>query len=113
MFDHRMERMKSIVEQAIAEAHGAPLRTVHLISYGDISDEAVAGMFAEASSGTPAEGVAVEVQAAGTRFICWNCCGLRFAGYEGVCPNCGEEGLTIPDDISFALDRVEAGEGAF
>jgi Zn finger protein HypA/HybF involved in hydrogenase expression len=102
--------MKAIVAQAIAEARngqGKGLAKVHLIVYGNMEEEKVRRLFEEASQGTQAEGVALSVQKALSRFICWNCCGLRFESMDGVCPNCGEVALEVPDEISFALREVE------
>ncbi len=111
MTDH-LERMRAIVAQALAEGNhrdrGERLRAVHLIAYGGMSDSQVRALFAEASQGTPAEGATLYIDQAGSRYICWNCCGLRFESRDGTCPNCGEEALEIPAEISFALQRVEA-----
>jgi len=104
---NQLERMRAIVAQAIAEANGHPLG-IQLLSYGSLSETQVLALFTEASQGTSAEGVPVEVQSAGSRYICWNCCGLRFESEDGVCPNCGENALEVPEEIDFALRRVEA-----
>ncbi len=85
--------MKAIIAQAIAEAHhdqGSKLAKVHLIVYGNTEEDKVRCLFEEASRGTQAEGVALSIQKAPSRFICWNCCGLRFESTDGLCPNCGE-----------------------
>jgi Zn finger protein HypA/HybF involved in hydrogenase expression len=103
---NRLERMRAIVYQAVAEAKGR-LRKVYLLSYGDMADEQVMGLFAEASQDTPAEGVEAIVLHAGSRYICWSCCGLRFESDDGVCPNCGEAALEVPEEIDFALSKVE------
>ena|GEM_PF-690619 len=106
----QLERMKAIIAQAIAEARndqGGGLAKVHLIVYGNVEEEKVRRLFEEASQGTQAEGVALSIQKAPSRFICWNCCGLRFESTDGVCPNCGEAALEVPDEISFALRQVE------
>jgi Zn finger protein HypA/HybF involved in hydrogenase expression len=110
MTDH-LERMRAIVAQAVAEGNhhgpGGRLRAVHLTVYGGMSDSQVRALFAEASRSTPAEGAAVHIDQAGSRYICWNCCGLRFESQESTCPNCGEEALEIPEEIGFGLHRVE------
>jgi Zn finger protein HypA/HybF involved in hydrogenase expression len=103
---NRLERMRAIVAQAIAEAKGN-LRKIYLLSYGGMAEEQVLTLFAEASQDTPAEGVEAIVLPAGSRYICWNCCGLRFESDDGVCPNCGEAALEIPEEIDFALSKVE------
>ncbi len=107
MVANQLERMRAIVAQAIAEANGRPLG-IHLLSYGGLDEAQVLELFTEASRGTPAESVAVVVQYAGSRYICWNCCGLRFESEDGVCPNCGEVALEVPEEIDFALRKVEA-----
>jgi Zn finger protein HypA/HybF involved in hydrogenase expression len=68
-------------------------------------------MVHELSLGTPAEGAQVVLRRAPSRFICWNCCGLRFQSEdaEAVCPNCGHEAWLIPVDVTFALERTELG----
>ncbi|HEC21608.1 MAG TPA: hydrogenase maturation nickel metallochaperone HypA [Chloroflexi bacterium] len=112
----QLERMKAIVAQAIAEAEchhrGVRLATVHLIVYGETAEEALRRLFEKASRGSPAEGARLIIERATSRYICWNCCGLRFESGDGVCPNCGELALEVPPDISFALQRVEVA-GAF
>ncbi|MBN1312871.1 MAG: hypothetical protein JXB30_15765 [Anaerolineae bacterium] len=107
MVVNQLERMRAIIAQAVAEAKGH-LQKVHLLSYGGIAEDQVLTLFAEASRDTPAEGVEAIVLPAGSRYICWNCCGLRFESEDGVCPNCGEVALEVPEEIDFALYKVEA-----
>jgi len=109
----RLERMRAIVAQAIAEAEysrHAPLSEVHLVVYGDINDEQVRALFAEACQGTAAEGVRLVTKHAGSRYICWSCCGLRFESSDGMCPNCGELSLEVPEEIVFGLRQVKVDE---
>jgi Zn finger protein HypA/HybF involved in hydrogenase expression len=106
----QIERMKAIIAQAVAEAErgSQPLTRVHLLVYGDTKAEQVEQWFQVASRGTPAEAAEPLIESAGSRYICWNCCGLRFEGHDDVCPNCGEVALTIPEEIAFALkDAVQ------
>lgn len=111
MTDHHFERMRAIVAQAIAEAgRKAPdgrISSVHLIVYGGFDAIRAQDLYARAVEGTPAEGVPVTLIEAGSRYICWNCCGLRFESQDGMCPNCGEEALVIPEEIGFALQKVD------
>lgn len=110
MQDLHIERMRAIVAQAIAEASQQPegrLDCLHLIIYGRLPEETIRSLFAEASRGTRAECARLEIEQAGSRYICWNCCGLRFESEDSVCPNCGEAAFEVPDDIDFALRRVE------
>ncbi len=102
-----LRRMKALIAQAVAEAHhehkNPRIIEVALIAYGDIPAERLTELFTEASRGTLAEGALVRVQETGTRYICWNCCGLRFESVDGVCPNCGEMSLEVPEAITFSL----------
>ena len=111
MGNRHLERMKAIVAQAVAEAqtthNNASLEEVTLIVYGGLDDTSACDLFGEASQGTPAEGAQVVVEYAGARYICWNCCGLRFASEDGYCPNCGDRSLEIPEEIMFALRGVK------
>ncbi|MGF1507047.1 MAG: hydrogenase/urease maturation nickel metallochaperone HypA [Anaerolineae bacterium] len=103
-----MERIKAIVEQAIAEA-AQQQRTpaeIHLIVYGGTDDDMVREQVAQAAQGTPAEKAVLVLEHAGSRYICWNCCGLRCESDEGVCPNCGDAAFKIPEEIAVALRRV-------
>lgn len=107
---NQMERMRAIIAQALAEAGqqaGGHLAGIHLIAYGGLAEAEIINLYHEASRGTPADGVALRIEHAGSRYICWNCCGLRFEGSDGMCPNCGELALEIPEEIAFALRRVE------
>ncbi len=104
--------MKAIVAQAMAECktknNERPCRRmdIHLIVYGGIDEAEARALFESASRGTPAEGARLAIELAGTRYICWNCCGLRFASDDGICPNCGEAAIKVPDEIAFALRSV-------
>jgi Zn finger protein HypA/HybF involved in hydrogenase expression len=106
----KLERMKAIVAQAIAEAKrlsGQPDAVqVRLNLYGDCDETEVLSLFAQASRGTLLEKAQVITRQVGTRYVCWNCCGLRFDGLGGVCPNCGELAFEIPNEISFSLLQV-------
>ena len=105
--------MKAIVAQAMAECKTMNSERpcngmdIHLVVYGGIGEAEVRALFDTASRGTPAEGAKLVIDLAGTRYICWNCCGLRFESTDGVCPNCGEIALKVPDEIAFALRSVE------
>lgn len=103
-----------MLKQALAEAEaqgGTRITELHLELF-DSSPEAehsVRSLVAELSVGTPAESARVVTFLAPSRFICWNCCGLRFEGEgpEAECPNCGHLGMLIPLDVTFAFDHVE------
>ncbi|MBN1121101.1 MAG: hydrogenase maturation nickel metallochaperone HypA [Anaerolineae bacterium] len=110
--EERLERMRAIVAQAMAECKTMnserPCKgmDIHLIVYGGIDEAEARVLFESASRGTPAEGAKLVIELVGTRYICWNCCGLRFESSDGVCPNCGEAAIKVPDEIAFALRSV-------
>jgi Zn finger protein HypA/HybF involved in hydrogenase expression len=112
--DEEVERIKAMVNQALAEARaqGAERITALHLTMFDHSEEAltmVQKTLADVSAGTPAEGARLVTRYAPSRYICWNCCGLRFESEErdAVCPNCGGVSFVLPPEITFALDRVE------
>lgn len=111
MTDIHLERMRALVAQAAAEAanlNSHQLAEIQLDIYGQTDDTRVEALFIEASKGSEIEGVPLVVSPAGSRYICWNCCGLRFESEDGICANCGEVGLEIPEEIAFSLRRVVA-----
>jgi Zn finger protein HypA/HybF involved in hydrogenase expression len=112
---HQQERMRAIIDQALAhlrrEGPAARLAEVHLDVYSGIDPHELAALFADSARGTPAEHATLIPTARGSRYICWNCCGMRFEGWQDVCPNCGETALEVPQDISFALYKVTFSRG--
>lgn len=108
------EVVQAMLDQALAEARSrcaSRITELHLVMY-DSSQKTAAALrkiLAELSVNTPAEHAQLILHPAPGRFICWNCCGLRYESEdpEGVCPNCGQAGLLIPADIAFALERIE------
>jgi Zn finger protein HypA/HybF involved in hydrogenase expression len=107
---NQIERMRAIIAQALAEAdqkNGFRLASVHLIIYGELPETEIVSLYHEASQGTLADGAELHIEQAGSRYICWNCCGLRFESSDGMCPNCGELALEVPEEIAFALRRIE------
>ena len=75
---NQIERMRAIIAQALAEAdhaHGGRLASVHLIIYGALPETELVSLYQEASRGTPADGTILHIEHAGSRYICWNCCG--------------------------------------
>ena len=108
---HYLERMRAIVAQAVAEAisggEAARIDSVSLVVYGTVAENLTRELFEQAAADTPAEGAAVIIQPVGSRYICWNCCGLRFESDDGICPNCGEDALEVPEEIAFGLSQVK------
>jgi Zn finger protein HypA/HybF involved in hydrogenase expression len=112
-----VEKVRAMVAQALAEAktRGAPRVTaLHLTIYDHSAEtlKALQEAMAIVCAGTPAEGARLVTRPAPSRYICWNCCGLRYESTEedAICPNCGGMGFIIPPEITFALDRVEFDE---
>ena len=109
------ERARAMISAALAqssiEGHGG-ISALHLTVYPTSATplDSIREAIDEARRGTAAERAQLHFQEAPTRYICWNCCGLRFEGKDGICPNCGGEALTIPEEILFALDRIETSE---
>ena len=110
------EMVRAMLQQALAEgrSRGAGRVTcLHLVVYAGLAgmEARLRQLVHELSLGTPAQGAQVVLRRAPSRFICWNCCGLRFQSEdaEAVCPNCGHEALRIPAEVTFALERVELG----
>ena len=109
-----MQSREELLNQALAEARSRGANRVtelHLVMY-DSSQEtegAVRKILDELSSNTPAQSAQVITRPAPSRFICWNCCGLRFESDdpEAGCPNCGQAGLLVPADVTFALEHIE------
>ncbi len=108
------EIVRAMLNQALAEARSRGANRItelHLVMYDSSqeTDDALRKILDELSSNTLAESAQVITRPAPSRFICWNCCGLRFESddSEAVCPNCGHAGLLIPADVTFALDHIE------
>jgi len=108
------EVVRAMLNQALAEARSrgaSRITELHLTMY-DISPEAEQALrrtLDKLASKTPAENAQVVTSLAPSRFICWNCCGLRFESDDpdGVCPNCGHTALRVPPEIIFALHHIE------
>ena len=112
--NEEVERIKAMVNQALAEARTQGAKRVtalHLTMFDHNEDvlPAVQKTLTLVSVGTLAEGARLITRPAPSRYICWNCCGLRFESmeYDAMCPNCGSIGSILPPEITFALDRVE------
>lgn len=111
------EEVRAMLQQALAEAQAkgaGRIARLHLELFDAAPrvEQVLRDLVADVSRGTPAEGAQVVTFLAPSRFICWNCCGLRFEsdGPEAICPNCGDLGMLIPSDVTFALARVEAAD---
>ena len=106
------ERARAMIAAALAEAQASGWRTIaalRVVVYPspDVPLDAIRAAIRASCRGTPAEGAQLHFRQAPARYICWNCCGLRFEGRDGICPNCESEALLVPEEILFALDSVE------
>lgn len=103
--------MRAIVAQAVAEAvsrgEASRIDSVSLVVYGAVAEDLTRELFEQAAVDTPAAGADLIIQSVGSRYICWNCCGLRFESEDGICPNCGEDALEVPEEIAFGLSQVK------
>lgn len=112
-----VERVRAMVEQALAEARtrgAARVTALHLVMY-DRSAEALQDVreaLAVVTPGTPAQSAALVTTFAPSRFICWDCCGLRYEAPDDnpMCPNCGGTGMIVPPEITFALDHIQVAD---
>ena len=108
------EEVRAMLAQALSEAeaqHARRLTELHLELF-DLDPEAeraLRDLVVDLSAGTIAAGAEIVTFRAPTRFICWNCCGLRYESdaAEAVCPNCGDLGMLIPPEVTFAFDHVQ------
>jgi len=112
-----VEVVRAMLSQALAEAQARnahAIAALHLRLYDPSpgTEQELRDLVSRLCVHTPAEGAQVFVYQAPSRFVCWNCCGLCFESAEptATCPNCGEEGLLIPPDVVFALERVEVAQ---
>jgi Zn finger protein HypA/HybF involved in hydrogenase expression len=113
MTNHLIEHARAMISAALAQSRANGARSIsalYLTIYPspDASLDTIRAAIDFARRGTAAEAARVHFHQAAARYICWNCCGLRFEGMDGVCPNCESEALLIPEDIVFELDHIEA-----
>jgi Zn finger protein HypA/HybF involved in hydrogenase expression len=107
-----IERARAMIDAAVAHSRangGGAITALHLTIYptSDVSAETICEAIDAARRGTPALDARLMLTEAPARYICWNCCGLRFEGKDGICPNCEGEALIVPEEIAFALERIE------
>ena len=107
-----IERARAMIDAAVAHSRAngdVAIAALYLTTYptSGVSAETICEAFDAARLGTPAQDARLVLTEAPTRYICWNCCGLRFEGKAGICPNCEGEALSVPEEIAFALERVE------
>jgi Zn finger protein HypA/HybF involved in hydrogenase expression len=110
--DALLLQARSLINQAVAEASAQGkdrIRVLHFVLYEaeDVSPALIRTAIETMRLATPAASAELRFRTAPSRYVCWNCCGLRYEATDGVCPNCGHEGLIIPPDMVVALESVE------
>ncbi len=110
--DHLLLQARALINQAVAEAAaqgGQDIRALYFVTYP--AEEVTPAMIHEAidtmRQATPAGHAQLYFTPKPGRYICWNCCGLRYESVDGVCPNCLHEGIVIPLEMVVALERIE------
>ncbi len=110
--DALLLQARSLINQAVAEAAAQgsdSIRNLHFVLYEteDVGPELIRTAIEMMRQATPAAEAELHFRKAPGHFVCWNCCGLRYEATDGVCPNCGHEGLIIPPEMVVSLERVE------
>jgi Zn finger protein HypA/HybF involved in hydrogenase expression len=110
--DDLLLQARALINQAMAEAAAqgqSEIRALYFVTYPaeDISPEMIRTAIDIMRQATPAGGADLHFTPRPGRYICWNCCGLRYEAIDGVCPNCGHEGLVVPMEMVVALERIE------
>jgi len=110
--DQLLLQARALINQAVAEATAqgqSAVRALYFVTYPaeDISPEMIRAAIETMRLATPAGQAELHFTPKPGRYVCWNCCGLRYEAADGVCPNCGHEGLVIPPDLVVALEKIE------
>ena len=110
--DTLLWQARSLINQAVAEAAArgsSSIRGLYFVWYEaeDVSPETIRTAIETMRLATPASEAELHFRKAPSHFVCWNCCGLRYEAVDGVCPNCGHEGLIIPPEVVLSLEKVE------
>jgi Zn finger protein HypA/HybF involved in hydrogenase expression len=110
--DNLLLQARALINQAVAEAaaQGQPdIRALYFVTYPaeDITPEMICAAIETMRHATPAGHAELHFTQRPGRYVCWNCCGLRYEAVDGVCPNCQHEGLVIPLEMVVALERIE------
>jgi Zn finger protein HypA/HybF involved in hydrogenase expression len=110
--DTLLLQARALINQAVAEAaaQGQPeIRALHFVIYPaeDVTPDMIRTAIDTMRQATPAGHAELHFTPKPGRYVCWNCCGLRYEAVDGVCPNCLHEGLIIPMEMVVALERIE------
>ena len=110
--DSLLLQARALINQAVAEAmaQGKPaIQALYFVTYPaeDVTPEVIRAAIDTMRQATPAGRAELHFTPKPGRYVCWNCCGLRYEAIDGVCPNCGHEGLVIPMEMVVALEKIE------
>jgi len=110
--DDLLLQARALINQAVAEAAAqdrSDIRALYFVTYPaeEITPDMIRAAIETMRQATPAGQAELHFAAKPGRYICWNCCGLRYEAVDGVCPNCGHEGLVVPMEMVVALERIE------
>jgi Zn finger protein HypA/HybF involved in hydrogenase expression len=110
--DHLLLQARALINQAVAEAAAqdkSEIRALYFVTYpaDDVTPDMIHTAIETMRQATPAGHAELHFTPKPGRYVCWNCCGLRYEAVDGVCPNCLHEGLIIPMEMVVALERIE------
>ena len=110
--DHLLLQARALINQAVAEAAAqdkSEIRALYFVTYPaeDVTPAMIRAAIETTRQATPAGQAELRFTPKPGRYVCWNCCGLRYEAVDGVCPNCLHEGLVIPMEMVVALERIE------
>ncbi len=111
--DSLLLQARALINQAVAEATAQgkqDIRALYFVTYPaeDVTPDMIRAAIESMRQATLAGHADLHFKPKPGRYVCWNCCGLRYEAIDGVCPNCGHEGLVIPLEMVVALERIEA-----
>jgi len=110
--DTLLLQARALINQAAAEAAALgthDIRALYFVTYPaeDVTLDMIRAAIDTMRQATPAGHAELHFTSKPGRYVCWNCCGLRYEAIDGVCPNCLHEGLIIPVEMVVALERIE------
>ena len=110
--DSLLLQARALINQAVAESMAQDkqnIRALYFVTYPaeGVTPEMIRAAIDTMRQATPAGQAELHFTPKPGRYVCWNCCGLRYEAIDGVCPNCGHEGLVIPMEMVVALERIE------
>ena len=110
--DQLLLQARALVNQAVAEAAAQGkqgIRALYFVTYPaeDVTPDMIREAIDIMRQATLAGKAELHFTPKPGRYVCWNCCGLRYEAIDGVCPNCLHEGLIIPMEMVVALEKIE------